>query len=102
MEIENDQLQARNIADVRISGEKEDEKPEEKTTSEERVWKSCCGCKWSIQAVKYTATYLISLLVLIFAMVMISTESQDGSRFPIWVSIISGIASQYMPSPITF
>lgn len=70
------------------------------TKTKDDTWKSCCGYSWSIAAVKYFATYSISFSVLVFSMVMIASGDDDDNKFAIWVSIISGIASQYMPSPI--
>lgn len=60
------------------------------------TWKSCCFSA-NVAAVKYFTTLTISIIVLLFACFMIIHEQNDRA---LWVSMISGIAGQYMPSPI--
>lgn len=66
---------------------------------DEVVWRSCC-CTADRSMFKYVATYIISTLVLLFAFYMVTSNGDNESQLAIWVSIITGIASQYMPSPI--
>lgn len=62
----------------------------------DRSWKSCCFTV-NVEAVKYFTTYLVSLMVLCFAFYMSLKEEKDRA---LWVSMISGIVGQYMPSPL--
>ena len=61
----------------------------------DRTWKSCCFSA-NVAAVKYFSTLLISLTVLLFACFMAFNEKSERA---LWVSMISGIVGQYMPSP---
>jgi hypothetical protein len=65
-------------------------------TPVDRSWKSCCFTV-NVEAAKYLSTYLISLFVLFFAFYMTIKEEKD---YALWVSMITGIAGQYMPSPL--
>ena len=48
---------------------------------------------------KFYTTYFISLAVLFFAFFKL-TVSTGENETPLWVGMITGIASQYMPSPL--
>ena len=62
------------------------------------TWRSCCFTL-SKGAVKYMAAYSISVLVLFFSFYMLSSNP-DSPNTALWSSMISGIASQYLPSPV--
>jgi hypothetical protein len=79
------------------------ERPTEPRVSDEPsdnkvVWKSGC-LHTDKDAVKFFCTYLLSLLVLSFAFYMVAKD-EDDSQLALWSSMITGIASQYLPSPI--
>ena len=63
-----------------------------------KIWRSCCLTA-DKEAVKYLLTYLLSASILAFSFIMASTA--DDTRLTIWVSIISGISGQYLPSPFS-
>jgi len=67
-------------------------------TEDKVVWESGC-LHTDKEAVKFFCTYFLSLVVLSFSFYMISRDDDD-SQLALWSSIISGIASQYLPSPI--
>jgi hypothetical protein len=62
------------------------------------IWESGC-LHTDRDAVKFFCTYLLSLAVLSFAFYMVARD-QDDSQLALWSSMITGIASQYLPSPI--
>lgn len=49
---------------------------------------------------KYIGTYIISLLILVFSMYMITQNTENDGHITLWVTLISTVGSQYMPSPI--
>lgn len=61
---------------------------------------SCCGkeklCSRSL--IKYLIQCLFSLIILFYAMYMVSTGPLDGSR-EVWVSTISCIVGLHIPNP---
>lgn len=61
------------------------------------TWRSCC---FSVdrEACKYVLTYALSASILAFSFAMASTATD--TNLTIWVSIISGISGQYLPSPL--
>ena len=76
-----------------------DEKETTTNKPEERVvWRSGCF-DMDKQAVKFGCTYFLSLTVLTFSFYMISKDGDD-SQLALWSSIITSIASQYLPSPL--
>jgi hypothetical protein len=62
-----------------------------------KTWKSCCFVV-DKEACKYILTYTLSASILAFSFAM--AASADDTRLTIWVSIISGISGQYLPSPL--
>lgn len=49
---------------------------------------------------QFVATYSLSLIVLIFSCYMIARDD-DNSQVALWSSIITSIAAQYVPSPMS-
>lgn len=86
----------------RYRDDREDTTDEEVSThvveAKRVVWESGC-LHVDRDATKFFATYLLSLIVLIFSFYMISRDSDD-SQLALWSSIVTGIASQYLPSPL--
>jgi hypothetical protein len=82
------------------ASEQPSHEPESKEKEEEngqKTWKSCCFSA-DKEACKYILTYALSASILAFSFAMASTA--DDTRLTIWVSIISGISGQYLPSPL--
>ena len=67
-------------------------------TEPRTVWESGC-LHTDKEAVKFFCTYFLSLTVLTFSFYMIGRDNDD-SQLALWSSIITSIASQYLPSPI--
>lgn len=50
-------------------------------------------------SIKFYATYFISVAVLFFAFFKLSSSTLDNET-PLWVGVVTSVASQYMPSPL--
>ena len=76
-------------------------------SAEDPVWRSkCCnredGTEVSRSCLTYTLTSVISIVVLVFSLYQLGSDTEEDSLTPLWISLVSSIGALHVPSPLQF